>query len=187
MMEETEQQKPKKFFTKINLQNKVKPRSQVYDVYYCVKTDISLSGSDYVGSWVSSIDKDDIYNKEVTNIKISGDETENHCRIRLKGLLETLKWIVGNTEEDNYKYINVNLYCNDPFIVNLLSKWIPSWCKNEYNISEEDERPNKDLLNEIGDISTKINTNCKWLSVNSVEMTTVNNLVDQSLQRLKSQ
>lgn len=184
MEEEKESKVQKKFFTKLNLGNKNKPKNTVYDVFFCVKIDTTSAGDDYIGSWVSSIDRDDIYNKDTTSIKVSGDERDNHIRIRLKGLLETLQWIVGNTNEEMYKHITVNLCCNDPYVVNLVNEWIPNWSQTDFNINDEDERPNKDLLSKISAISTKINIKGQWISCKTQEMSGISTIVDESLQKL---
>lgn len=181
---DVKEQTGKKFFTRLNLTNKNKPKTSVYDVFYCVRIEMDPQSENYFGTWVSSIEKDDIYNKETTNIKISGDDKDNHIRIRLKGLLETLKWIVGNTDMNMYRFITVNMYCNCHFIVNLINEWIPQWTENNFNINDNDERPNKDLLVEISTITTKVNISAQWLSCKSPEMTTISNIVEESLAKL---
>jgi hypothetical protein len=85
-----------------------------------------------------------------------------------------------------YKYIMVNFYCNDPFIINMITTWIPLWYEKDYNISDTEERPHKDLISEIGNITTKLHLNCQWLSEKSPEMINISNLTDQSLDKLKS-
>lgn len=184
-MELEEQVTTKKYFTRINNNNKLRCKNTIYDIYFCIKTDIC--NDEYIGSWVSTIEKDNLYNKTNEKIKISGDEKGNHVRIRLNGILETLLWVVGNTNSENFKYITVNLFSNDPFVINLLTQWIPLWMSNNFYITENDERPNRDLLIKISNISSKINLKAQWFSENSPEMTNINNIVTESISKLSNE
>ena len=199
----------KKFFNPSNLINKQKIKNVSYTAFYCVKT--LHEDEDCICCWNSSIIKEsNLESSKYNNDKIFGHSKGDHIVSRMNGLLQTLDYVVKDTSPELYKYINLNLYSNDPFILNLIKEWIPFWNKSNFYITstsggltnnsltsggltnntsssgelnENEERPNRELLIKISKISTKINITTQWLSDKSSEMINLSNTIDEYINK----
>ena len=180
------------FFNRKSLDHrKKKPKPIVYQIYLCCKC-VPLESTESQlekGAWCALIIKQLQDNSSTsydtqTACMLSGvQESSSHIRIRLNGLKESLDWITSNIEENQYSSIEANIVMNDIFVVNILREWIPKWEKSSFNMGENDseKRPNYDILNFIGKISTKINLGVKWQFDKSNEMITLSDKIDRML------
>ena len=164
-----------------------KPKTMVFQIYLCCKYISSDDNADY-GAWSSLIvqQPQDSFSKNDTSqtFMISGVESSNnHIRIRLIGVIESLNWVTAKIDPSNYSSVDLIFITNDIFISNLLREWIPKWKKNNFNISNDSEnkRPHSDLLEQIASISTNINLNVNWQANETYEMSTLSNKVDELL------
>lgn len=184
----------KVFFNRKHInKNKLKPKPLVYHVFLCSKCKPIEDDTGDVGAWSALIVRQpqDAYGGQQepqTTYIVSGTEKkQNHIRIRLSGVKESLKWIVSNMEEVQYPAVEAVYISNDIFIVNMLREWLPKWYGNKFRMDKHDEtvkRPNADILEEIGAISTKIKLSIRWQAETSHDMSSIARKVDESLARL---
>ena len=186
------------FFDRKSLdQRKLKPKPLVFYIYLCSNYKTDQETNLEIGAWCSLIIQQPQYpmstiSKEIqlkqnnsnTTYLLSGSEKfNNHIRIRLLGVKESLEWITVNVDINNLSHVETVLISNDVFVVNMLREWIPKWNKNNFKLKTDDEqyRPNSDMLKAIANVSTKIKLSVKWQSEKSYEMIALSKKVDEIL------
>lgn len=199
-----EQKVPSVFYRK-NGKPVRKPRPIVYQIYLCCKcvennTDekmkdlLKSEGMDetkIVGAWSADIfrpPQDTTNQHKRSSYSVSSlEQAEDHIQIRLAALKEIFHWITADVDQSMWPRISASIVSNDVFLVNLLREWLPKWHIQNYKIGKTDEyeRPNAEMLREIGNISTKIKLNSSWQVDTAHEMMAVNDAVVKLLQKFE--
>jgi len=188
------QTKREVFFVRKSLEGrKKKPKPMVYYIYHCNQYKTSPEDENKeIGAWASLViqqpqESMTNYDDAVKNTcMLSADHVygdNNHIRIRLDGILESLVWITSNVKQEQLGIVEANIVSNDVFVVNSLREWIPKWEKLNYQVSKQDniKRPHSDLMEKIGSISTKIKLSISWQSEKSHEMSILTQKVNSIL------
>jgi hypothetical protein len=184
------------FFNRNNVnKSKSKPKPIVYNIFICTKYKTSENINDDLcyGCWsfLCIQQPQDAHNNQQekqTTYMVSNEEiSKNHVHIRLLGIIEILKWITCNIDELQYPSVHANIVSNDVFVVNLLKEWIPKWHKNNFCINKNDneKRPNYVLLEQISNITSRINLSIKWEVEKSNNLLSVVKKVDEMMENIK--
>ena len=177
-------------------QRKRKPKALVFHIYHCCKygpeipsgDSDELDGDGDTGAWCYLIvqQPQDSFNASATNAQTTYmvsaiDVNTNHVRIRLNGLLESLKWIVGADATEHS--IETVFISTDVFIVSILREWIPKWRRTNFRMGKgsDEKRPNSDLLEQISDLIVNMKLTVSWQDEYSNEMETISKKIDDML------
>ncbi len=110
---------------------------------------------------------------------LSGSNQEkNHVRLRLLAMKECLIWITESV--DMGQNLEITIICSDVFIVNLIREWIRKWDKNGFNV-DSDERPNKDLLQQIMVLIKNVKIDIRWSAMEANEMIPLTRNIENSI------
>ena len=145
------------FIAKVSPERK-KIRELKFDlyVYGTILSGPFNSGSENVGGWAFNI-----INKQEQSSSLSGTEQNtDEQRIKLYPIIEGIKWIINNVERKYRKYIQITLYCESVFCINLIKEWIIEWAEQEIL----ETKPNADMLKEIYGYIKQVQINAKCSS-----------------------
>lgn len=121
---------PITFFKKESLSKKKDDITKSYKIILFINQNTDQNTDLYTCSWSSSICSRPIDINSTTDQKmyiLSGDESGPCCvRLRISSVLECLQWIYNKDE-----VIEVNMWVNDIFVINMIRDWIPHWNKEE--------------------------------------------------------
>ncbi len=92
-----------------------------------------------------------------TTYLISSIEEETSIRLRLISLRESLKWVLRPDSS-----VEIELFLSDIFLYSIMKEWLPKWRRKNYKLSNNEDRPNADILKEIGDLSMEINITTEY-------------------------
>jgi hypothetical protein len=167
-----------------------KPRPIVYQIYLCCRcADENSENGKINGAWAADIfrpPQDTTSQNKRGSYSLSAvEEADSHLQIGLIALREIFKWITADVDQSAWSYISVSIMCSDIFIVNLLQEWLPVWHKQDYKITKtgEHERPNVEMLREIGNVASHIKLDASWNVDTAKEMIAVRNNVDKLLNK----
>ena len=105
-----------------------------------------------IGGWCSLI-----IDKNEKKTILSGKENEVTKQIiEMFPIIEGLEWIYNTVETKKRKHINVTIFTDSPYCVNLLKEWLDMW-KDDL-----DSRPNSELLKKLYELKRKIKIESKW-------------------------
>ena len=100
------------FIAKVSPERK-KIRELKFDLYVYGTI---ISESENIGGWAFNI-----INKQEQSSSLSGTEQNtDEQRIKLYPIIEGIKWIINNVERKYRKYIQITLYCESVFCINLI-------------------------------------------------------------------
>ena len=113
----------------------------------------------------------DRYEKKTVIIEKILDTSKSH--IELKSILESIKYILNNNENESKQFIHINLSSTSLFSVNIIRDWLDKWV-NQSSSAEDNipfsSRPNYELLNEIYNIISMIKLNIKLIQKSNNEI-----------------
>lgn len=162
---------------KVNDKKKIRPL--IFDIYLCVKH-IDINDQE-VGAWSALVIKQSLENnKSQTTYMVSGEDRDNHIKMRLNALKESIEWVTLSVSEELKKHLVLNIFSNDIYLVNVIRYWITKWENTNFNI-EKEERPNKELLISIMEQIRNIKIEIKWKSEETNEMLPLKRNVESML------
>ncbi len=112
----------------------------------------------------------DRYEKKTTIIEKINDTSKS--QVELKSILESIKYIINNNENDSKQFIQINLSSTSLYSVNIIREWLHKWIQNDENQtgSSETSRPNYELLKEIYNLINLIKLNIKLIQKSNNEI-----------------
>ncbi|NOR44878.1 MAG: ribonuclease HI [Candidatus Delongbacteria bacterium] len=115
-----------------------------------IYTDGACSGNPGPGGWGGII----LYENHRKEISGFEENTTNNV-MELKAVIESLKAL--------NKKCNVKLYTDSKYIVDSITKWVYNWQKNGWRTSKKEPVKNKELLEEILNLSEIHNIEWHWV------------------------
>ena len=106
----------------------------------------------------------DRYEKKTTIIEKINDTSKS--QVELKSILESIKYIINNNENDSKQFIQINLSSTSLYSVNIIREWLHKWIQDETSIT----RPNYELLKEIYNLINLIKLNIKLIQKSNNEI-----------------
>ncbi len=82
------------------------------------------------------------------------DETTNN-RMELKAVMESLKHFIGYYA--NLKDYTFTVYLDSAYVLNGLTKWMPSWKRKGWKTGTNEEVKNQDMWIELGELTEDLN------------------------------
>lgn len=80
-------------------------------------------------------------------------------RMELISIIEGLKWILSSFDEETQKHVQIQVYSDSVYAINLAREWIGLWAESRF-----ENRPNKDLILELESLLDKAQINFEWCS-----------------------
>ncbi|MCK5759680.1 MAG: ribonuclease HI [Candidatus Delongbacteria bacterium] len=115
-----------------------------------IYTDGACSGNPGPGGWGGII----LYENHRKEISGFEENTTNNI-MELKAVIESLKVLNKNC--------NIKLYTDSKYIVDSITKWVYNWQKNGWRTSKKEPVKNKELLEEILNLSEIHNIEWYWV------------------------
>ena len=115
-----------------------------------IYTDGACSNNPGPGGWGGII----LYENHRKEISGFEENTTNNV-MELKAVIESLKVLNENC--------NVNLYTDSKYIVDSITKWVYNWQKNGWRTSKKEPVKNKELLEDIINLSKIHNIEWHWV------------------------
>jgi len=129
-----------------------------------IYTDGASSGNPGPGGWGAILKKDN----EVTELGGGNKKTTNN-RMEMKAAIEALrKTSTGD---------GIDLYTDSKYLINGITQWIFGWLKNDWKTRTNSDVLNKDLWQELYEISKEREIN--WIQVSGHAGIKLNNRADQ--------
>jgi ribonuclease HI len=88
-------------------------------------------------------------------------ECTTYCdhRMELISIIEGLKWILSSFDEETQKHVQIQVYSDSVYAINLAREWIGLWSESKF-----ENRPNKDLCLELESLLEKAQIKFEWCS-----------------------
>ena len=115
-----------------------------------IYTDGACSGNPGPGGWGGII----LYENHRKEISGFEENTTNNI-MELKAVIESLKVLNKNC--------NIKLYTDSKYIVDSITKWVYNWQKNGWRTSKKEPVKNKELLEDILNLSKIHNIEWHWV------------------------
>ena len=108
----------------------------------------------------------DVNDKRTTLLLNKEEEKQEDIYFELKSCLEGIRWILENHPEDIRKNIQIRIWSNSVYCVNVIREWREKWNKTNF-----ENRPNKQLLQSLEKYSNICNITAKWSNEQLNEIT----------------
>ena len=128
-----------------------------------IYTDGSCIGNPGKGGWAAII----LSEGKKTEIKGSEKNTTNN-QMELMAPIEALKKIPKGS--------NVQIFTDSKYVKSGITEWIHNWKKNGWNTANKQPVKNKELWNELDNLTEKFEIKWSWVKGHSTD--TLNNEVD---------
>jgi ribonuclease HI len=115
----------------------------------------------------------DRYEKKTTIIEKINNTSKS--QVELKSILESIKHIINNNENESKQFIQINLSSTSLYSVNIIREWLHKWIQNDEQPEDEQNsprliRPNYELLKEIYNLTNLIKLNIKLIQKSNNEI-----------------
>ena len=128
-----------------------------------IYTDGSCLGNPGNGGWAAII----IADEKITRIKGSKKDTTNN-QMELLAPIKALKKIPKGS--------NVQIFTDSKYVKSGITEWIHKWKKNGWKTANKQPVKNKELWNELDNLTKKFEIKWSWVKGHSTD--TLNNEVD---------
>ncbi len=128
-----------------------------------IYTDGSCLGNPGNGGWAAIIIEDE----KITRIKGSKKDTTNN-QMELLAPIKALKKIPKGS--------NVQIFTDSKYVKSGITEWIHKWKKNGWKTANKQPVKNKELWNELDNLTKKFEIKWSWVKGHSTD--TLNNEVD---------
>ena len=128
-----------------------------------IYTDGSCLGNPGNGGWAAIIIEDE----KITRIKGSKKDTTNN-QMELLAPIKALKKIPKGS--------NVQIFTDSKYVKSGITEWIHKWKKNDWKTANKQPVKNKELWNELDNLTKKFEIKWSWVKGHSTD--TLNNEVD---------
>ncbi len=128
-----------------------------------IYTDGSCLGNPGNGGWAAIIIEDE----KITRIKGSKKDTTNN-QMELLAPIKALKKISKGS--------NVQIFTDSKYVKSGITEWIHKWKKNGWKTANKQPVKNKELWNELDNLTKKFEIKWSWVKGHSTD--TLNNEVD---------
>lgn len=147
-------------------------KNKIVEIY----ADGACSGNPGVGGWCAILRYGDT-EKVITG----GEKLTTNNRMELTAAIKALQSLK--------RRCNVKIYSDSNYLIKGISQWLPNWIKNNWKNSQKKTVENKDLWEELYELSKQHNIEWEWVRGHSghIENERCDSLAKKEIERIKSE